>query len=160
MTIVEGSYLLWFARHGHLTFQQMDCVEDAIELVVRLRHDSTTTAEYDQYGSACDLERVGHGIVEGFFDLCDEREEQNAREWQARQEARARERAAKPGPRYAILLSPPEGMEPHLWRGPEYLTGDLDGEQVIVERDRLEALVGRDRITVRQTATAEEGPAL
>jgi hypothetical protein len=153
MSIVEGSYLLWFAKFGHLEFRQMDCLEDAVELVVRLRNQSTSMAEYDEYGSADALERVGSGVVEDFFDLCDQREEQNAREWA--EELKARKRAKDPGPHFEIRITPPAGLSPHLSRGTEWLVGGLDGEAVIVERDRLEALFGRDRVTVRQEYTAE-----
>lgn len=155
MTIVEGSYLLWFAKYGSLEFQQMDSLEDAIELVVQLRDQSTTMAEYDQYGSPDQLERVGSGAVENFFDLCDEREQQLERERGERRKAREREKTAKPGPRYSIELSAPASLSPHLSRYPQHLIGGLNGEQVITERDRLEALFGRDRVTVRQDYVAE-----
>lgn len=150
--IAEGSYLLWFAKFGHLEFQQMDTLEDAVELVVRLRDQSTTMAEVDEYGVPDALERVGSDVVEDFFELCDAREEQNAREWA---EELKRARSVNPGPRYSIQLSPPAELSPFLPRSPGHLVGGLDGEQVIVERDRLEALFGRDRVTVRQERPAE-----
>lgn len=148
MTIVEGSYLLWFAKFGSLEFREMDDIEEAVELVVRLRDQSISMHEYDEYGSPDCLECVGRGIVEGFFDRCDALEEQQERERQ--QWLVERERAQTAGPRYSISLSAPAGKSPHLRRTPVHLVGGLDGEAVIVERDRLEALFGRDRITVRQ----------
>ncbi len=155
MTIVEGSYLLWFAKFGHLEFQHMDTLEDAVELVVRLRDQSTSMAEVDEYGVPDALERVGSGVIEDFFELCDAREEQNAREWAEELKARERARSANPGPRYSLQLSPPADLSPFLSRFPGHLIGGLDGEAVIVERDRLEALFGRDRVTVRQERPAE-----
>lgn len=152
MSVVEGSYLLWFAKFGSLEFQQMDTVEDAVELVVRLRDQSTSMAEYDQYGSPDALERVGSGVVEDFFELCDAREEQQARERVEWLKGRERERTQNPGPRFDILITPPKDLSPFLWRYPGHLVGDLDGEAVITERDRLEALFGRERVTVRQRA--------
>lgn len=153
MTIVEGSYLLWFAHFGSLECREMDSLEDAIDLVVRLRNAETW--EYDEYGSADFLECVGHGIVEDFFARCDAAEEQRQREWRELQAHQARERASNPqGPRYSIELSPPEDQSRFLSRPAQHLMGGLDGEAVIVERDRLEALFGADRITVRQSQQA------
>jgi hypothetical protein len=154
VSVVEGSYLLWFAKFGSLEYRRMDSIEDAVELVVRLRDQSTSMHEYDEYGSADFLERVGHGVVEDFFDRCDAFEEQQERERQQRQAERKRERAAGSGPRYSIYVTAPKGS-PHLYRYPQYLTGGLDGEAVIIERDRLESLFGRERITVRQEQQAE-----
>lgn len=155
MTIVEGSCLLWFAKFGHLEFQQMDTLEDAVELVVRLRDQSTTMAEVDEYGVPVALECVGSGLVEDFFELCDAREEQNAREWAEELKARERARSENPGPRYRIQLFPPADLSPFLSCSPVHLIGGLDGEAVIVERERLEVLFGRDRVSVRQEHPAE-----
>src|SRR5690606_33742698 len=108
VTITKGSYLLWFARYGHLEFRQMDSVDEAVELVVSLR--DADTAVFDQYGVAEALECVGKGVVEDFDRLCDEYEERRAAEAEAARKERARELEENPpGPRYSICVSPPEG---------------------------------------------------
>lgn len=153
MTIVEGSYLLWFAHYGRLEFREMNSIEDAMELVVRLR--DCESWEFDEYGAPDFLEKVGHGVVEDFFARCDELEERRRQEWREDRMRRERERATSPSvPRYSIELSPPADQSPRLSRPPQHLVGGLDHESVIVERDRLEALFGRDRISVRQNQRA------
>lgn len=151
MTIVEGSLLLWFAKFGHLEFRQMNSIEDAIELVVRLNDQSTPSYEYDEYGSPDALERVGSGIVEDFFDQCEAREKQLAREREAAHREYAARKKANPGPWYNVELSPPKGLSPHLSRYPEALASGLGHDDALAERDRLEALFGRDRIKVTRS---------
>jgi len=144
-----GDYIMWFAHYGTLEFERMD---DSLEGIVDevANYDDESTSEYDCHGIPLDLELVGSGVVENFHTLVDARREQLKVERAATAEEYARKRAAEPvdnTPKYHIYLSAPT-EHTHLGRG-VCIAARLPLDELVAERDRLEAIFGKDRITVK-----------
>jgi uncharacterized protein YcaQ len=147
--IETGDYMLWFAHYGTLKFEmRRGPLEHIVSEVAD--YDDETSSEYDSHGVPLDLELVGSGVVENFHTLVDERHEELRAKRKAAAEEWAKKRATEPvdeRPKYHIYLSPPTEHK-QLGRG-VIIAARLPMDELIIERDRLEAVFGKDRITVK-----------
>lgn len=160
MSIARGDYIMWFAQYGSITHQRMTCsLEKVVDYVARM--DQESTADYDDHGIPLDLEHVGEGIVENFHDLVRARDDELRAEREAGAAEYRKQQAEKKatGPTYSIFLTPPPQMDSshsHLYsyRAGTRLAFGLPFDDLVAERERLEGIFGRDRITVREHADA------
>jgi uncharacterized protein YcaQ len=147
--IQSGDYILWFAHYGSLEYEKRrGPLEDIVKEVAD--YDDEDTHSYDSHGIPLDLELVGSGVVENFDALVEARRAEIETERKAAAAEYARKRAAEPvddRPKYHIYLSPPTEHK-QLGRS-VCVAAHLPMDKLVSERDRLEAIFGKDRITVK-----------
>ena len=150
--IDEHIYLLWYSCEDRVLCRTEFNVDSAVDSAVSMLRDAEVQREDDcscryvppEHPIA--LEQPGVGLVDGFI-------EQVNKDWRKEQEAEA-ENAPVPappkvGPLYRIELTPPSDLAVRPGWPPFDIVSNLTYDEVIVERDRLEAVMGRDRIVVK-----------
>ena len=151
-----GQYIVWFAHYGSVDWEpHPGPLEEIVDWVAGM--DEEDTNQYDQHGIPLAVERIGTGLVDGFDEMVDARQEARKREREAhaaRYAAEREHRRAEQGdqPRFRVRLKPPESVGTGLARCGVVLATWLTQEQAIAETDQLAATFGKDRINMEKIA--------